>query len=113
MIHVTVQQLSSYLDDQLVGGSADIVRQHLTACPECDAKLGALSRMDAALTRALSHDPGEDVYRRLEREIASALGPDAGAKAAEILASAPTRVGVGSSHPSATLGGHQIPEQKT
>jgi anti-sigma factor RsiW len=100
VIHVTVQQLSSYLDDQLVGGSADIVRQHLTACPECDAKLGALSRMDAALTRTLSHDPGEDVYRRLEREIASALGPDVSTKAEEILAAAPARVAAPPAAPS-------------
>jgi Putative zinc-finger len=102
VIHVTVQQLSSYLDDQLAGGSADIVRQHLAACPECDAKLGALSRMDAALTRALSHDPGEDVYLRLEREIASALGPDASSKAAEILAAAPARVSAPPAAPART-----------
>jgi hypothetical protein len=91
LIHVTIQQLSSFLDEQLAGSSTDLVKQHLAECPECDAKLGALSRMDAALTRALSHDPEESVYRRLEREISAALGPDAMEEALEILAATPDR----------------------
>jgi hypothetical protein len=88
VIHVTIQQLSSYLDEQLAEGSADLVRQHLAACPECESRLGAFSRMDAALTRALSHDPGDDLLRRIERAVSSALGPDVMAKADEILAAA-------------------------
>lgn len=91
MIHVTIQQLSSFLDEQLAGSSTDLVKQHLAECPECDAKLGALSRMDAALARALSHDPEESVYRRLEHEISAALGPDAKEEAREIPAAAPDR----------------------
>ena len=97
MIHVTIQQLSSYLDEQLNQGSADLVRQHLAECSECESRFGTLSRMDAALTRALSHDPGDDIFRRLEREIASALGPDAVTKAAEILGDAPAKASTPSS----------------
>src|SRR5687767_12566796 len=89
MIHVTIQQLSSYLDEQLNDGSADLVRQHLAECADCEGKLGTLSRMDAAITRALSHEPGDDLFRRLEREIASKLGTDA--KAEQILEVAPVK----------------------
>ena len=98
MIHVTIQQLSSYLDEQLNDSSADLVRQHVAECQDCGTRLGTLARMDAAITRALSHEPGDDLFRRLEREIASKLAPDAAAMAQEILdeapkkASAPARV---------------------
>ena len=91
MIHVTIQQLSSYLDEQLAQGSADLVRQHIEACPECGTRLGAFSRMDEAITRALTHDPGDGVLERIERGVSAALGPDAKDKAQEILASAPAQ----------------------
>ncbi|HET9251392.1 MAG TPA: zf-HC2 domain-containing protein [Candidatus Eisenbacteria bacterium] len=104
MIHVTIQQLSSYLDEQLAEGSADLVRQHLAECPECETRLGTLSRMDAALTQALSHDPGEDLYRTLEREIAAALGADAASKAKEILEDASTKASAPPRVPTSTAG---------
>jgi hypothetical protein len=91
MIHVTIQQLSSYVDEQLAGDSADLVRQHLSACLECERKLSALARMDEALARALTDHPGDDLYQRLEREIASALAAEGNARAEEVVAVTPER----------------------
>ena len=73
MIHVTIQQISSFVDDQLAEGSADLVRQHLSECSECHARLDAIRRMDAALSRALAHDPGEAAFRRIEAEVESEI----------------------------------------
>ncbi len=73
MIHLTVQQLSSYLDGQLVGSASDNVQSHLAACRDCATRFALLERIDGILSRALSIEPGEEFFRELEAEVGSRI----------------------------------------
>jgi len=59
VIHLTVQQLSSYLDGQLVGSASDNVQSHLAACRDCSTRFALLERIEAILSDSLSIDPGD------------------------------------------------------
>jgi putative zinc finger protein len=73
VIHLTVQQLSSYLDGQLVGSASDNVQSHLAACRDCSTRFALLERIEAILSDALSIDPGEEFFRDLEAEVGSRI----------------------------------------
>jgi anti-sigma factor RsiW len=73
VIHLTVQQLSSYLDGQLVGMASDNVQSHLAACRDCSTRFALLERIEAILSDALSIDPGEEFFRELEAEVGSRI----------------------------------------
>ena len=73
MIHLTVQQLSSYLDGQLTGSASDNVQSHLAACRDCATRFALLERIDGILSRVLSIEPGEEFYRELEAEVGSRI----------------------------------------
>lgn len=73
MIHLTVQQLSSYLDGQLVGSASDNVQSHLAACRDCSTRFALLERIEAILSDTLSIDPGEEFFRELEAEVGSRI----------------------------------------
>jgi hypothetical protein len=73
VIHLTVQQLSSYLDGQLVGSASDNVQSHLAACRDCSTRFALLERIEAILSDVLSIDPGEEFFRELEAEVGSRI----------------------------------------
>lgn len=73
MIHLTVQQLSSYLDGQLVGSASDNVQSHLAACRDCSTRFALLERIEAILSESLSIDPGDEFFRELEAEVGSRI----------------------------------------
>ena len=73
MIHLTVQQLSSYLDGQLVGSASDNVQSHLAACRDCSTRFALLERIEAILSDSLSIDPGEEFFRELVSEVGSRI----------------------------------------
>jgi anti-sigma factor RsiW len=61
MIHMTIQQLSSYLDAELSPDAMERVGIHLSSCEECTSKFNALERHSDRLAEALRHDP-DDVH---------------------------------------------------
>jgi len=69
VIHLTIQQLSSYLDGQLTDASADHAREHLAECEECASKYAALEEQEALLTGTLTHDPGEPFFEAFASEV--------------------------------------------
>ncbi|HET9941303.1 MAG TPA: hypothetical protein VFR25_09390 [Candidatus Eisenbacteria bacterium] len=73
MIHLTVQQLSSYLDGQLVGSASGNVQSHLAACRDCSTRFALLERIETILSDSLSIDPGEEFFRELEAEVGSRI----------------------------------------
>lgn len=62
MRHVSVQQLSAFVDGALVGVSRELVTRHLAACAACRLRQGEWSGNDAALRRVLSWEPDERVF---------------------------------------------------
>lgn len=65
MRHLTPQQLSASLDEELTGVSKELVERHLVACPECDAASERLSALDARLVVLMSDEPGEAFFDEL------------------------------------------------
>ena len=59
MRHVTVQQLSAFLDGALTGVSRDLVTRHLTACADCRERHALWHIYDEVLQRVLSWEPNE------------------------------------------------------
>ena len=59
MRHVTVQQLSAFLDGALTGVSRDLVTRHLAACPDCRERHALWHIYDEVLQRVLSWEPSE------------------------------------------------------
>ncbi|HSQ61060.1 MAG TPA: zf-HC2 domain-containing protein [Acidobacteriota bacterium] len=62
MIHLTLQQLSAYLDDELPEASVELVRRHLSQCPECTVRFGKVEALEETLVRLLQHDPGDAFF---------------------------------------------------
>ena len=69
MIHMTIQQLSSYLDAQLAPDSMERVGIHLSSCGECTSKFAAIERQADRLSSALGHDPGDHLSDKFERMV--------------------------------------------
>lgn len=69
MIHLTIQQISSYFDGELNPSSADLVRQHLASCEPCASKLSRLKAQGEELAGALRSDPGQAFFQQLAGEI--------------------------------------------
>ena len=59
MRHVSIQQLSAFLDGALVGVSRELVTRHLTACAHCRERHAGWRANDDALRRALSWEPDD------------------------------------------------------
>jgi hypothetical protein len=74
VIHLTVQQISSYFDGELNPSSAELVRQHLASCKTCAAGYAELEAQGRALDRALASDPGEEFFTRLAERVESQIG---------------------------------------
>jgi len=79
MIHLTPQQLSSYMDGELNEVSTELVRRHMGACEECTLKFAALEEQEEQLSHALVHEPGDDFFDRFAAEVERQLPPSPGA----------------------------------
>lgn len=77
MIHLTLQQLSAFLDGELTEASTEIVRRHLVECADCTLKFAALENLDEELG-ALASDPGKSFFEELADSVdrATRTGPD-------------------------------------
>jgi hypothetical protein len=62
VIHLTLQQLSAYLDDELPEASVELVRRHLSQCPECTVRFAKVEALEEILVRLLHHDPGDAFF---------------------------------------------------
>lgn len=69
MIHLTPQQLSSYMDGELNEASTELVRRHMGACEECTLKFAALEEQEELLARAIVHDPGDEFFESFTAEV--------------------------------------------
>lgn len=74
MPHRIEQQLSAYLDGELLPAEMEDVRLHLSGCASCEAELGDLRATKRLLSRleppALPQGFAPAVWRRIERETA-------------------------------------------
>ena len=59
MRHVSVQQLSAFVDGALVGVSRELVTRHLTACAQCRERHAGWRANDDALRRVLAWEPDD------------------------------------------------------
>ncbi len=79
MIHLTPQQLSSYMDGELNEVSTELVRRHMGACEECTLKFAALEVQEEHLSHALVHEPGDEFFERfaaaVERQLPQSKEP--------------------------------------
>ncbi len=69
MIHLTPQQLSSYMDGELNEASTELVRRHMGACEECTLKFAQLEIQEDLLSKALVHDPGDEFFERFTEAV--------------------------------------------
>jgi hypothetical protein len=74
MNHLSDEQLSGLLDDALPPGERTACDAHLAGCHACRTRLADASALDASLSKALKHDPGEayfaDFAGRVAKQIA-------------------------------------------
>lgn len=70
--HATAEQLSSYVDRELVGPRLRLVEKHLEECDECRRRLDGMRRVVVGLRRLEQLEPppmlGQDLARRVRLE---------------------------------------------
>jgi putative zinc finger protein len=69
VIHLTAQQLSSYMDGELNEVSTELVRRHMSLCEECTLKFAALEEQEERLSHALVHEPGDEFFHRFAADV--------------------------------------------
>lgn len=72
--HVSVEQLSSYLDAELARRERDDLERHLDDCPSCRHRLEGLRRVVARLHRLEQQAPPADLASLVERRVAAEAG---------------------------------------
>lgn len=72
MIHLTLNQISAYIDGELPEASVELVRLHLSSCLECTERFGHIEEQESALARLLVHAPGDPFFERFTERV---LGP--------------------------------------
>ncbi|HEX7079284.1 MAG TPA: zf-HC2 domain-containing protein [Candidatus Eisenbacteria bacterium] len=74
MIHLTLQQISSYIDAELPEASVELVRLHLSACAECTERFARMEEQEAILARVLTIDPGPEFFEGLLDDLSGRKG---------------------------------------
>ena len=69
MIHLTIQQLSTFLDGESTETSATLAQEHLAACETCALKLTQLQSLETTLAEALVSDRDDAFFERLTKSI--------------------------------------------
>src|SRR5712671_3424183 len=72
VIHLTMNQISAYIDGELPAASVELVRLHLSSCLECTERFGHVEEQEDALSRLLVNDPGEPFFAGFAERV---LGP--------------------------------------
>jgi putative zinc finger protein len=72
VIHLTLSQISAYVDSELPGVSIELVRLHLSSCLECAERFGFMEEQEEALGRLLFHDPGDPFFARFSDQVVGA-----------------------------------------
>lgn len=62
MIHLTLNQISAYIDSELPEVSVELVRLHLSSCLECTERFGLIEEQEDALARLLVYEPGDPFF---------------------------------------------------
>lgn len=88
MNHLTDEQLSAHLDGALPPRDAEAATTHLAGCADCRARLADASALDASLSRALDHDPGEAYFASFADRVGERIAAEARAAAAPARAAA-------------------------
>jgi len=73
--HCSVQQLSSYVDEELTHPELRLVESHLSDCPECRDRLAGLGNVVRELRRVERAAPPPELGYRVERAVDHAAGP--------------------------------------
>ena len=71
MIHLTMNQISAYVDSELPEASIELVRLHLSSCLECAERFGHLEEQEEALGRLLVNDPGDGFFAGFAEQVLS------------------------------------------
>jgi len=72
VIHLTLNQISAYIDAELPEASVELVRLHLSSCLECTERFGHIEEQEGALARLLVNEPGDPFFERFAERV---LGP--------------------------------------
>ena len=73
MIHLTQQQISSYLDGELQEASTELVRMHMASCDECTLTFARAEEQVEQLSRVLTHDPGAEYFEGFVADVDSLI----------------------------------------
>jgi hypothetical protein len=71
VIHLTMNQISAYVDLELPEASIELVRLHLSSCLECAERFGHLEEQEEALGRLLVNDPGDAFFAGFAEQVLS------------------------------------------
>jgi len=71
MIHLTMNQISAYVDSERPDASIELVRLHLSSCLECAERFGHLEEQEEALGRLLVNDPGDGFFAGFTDQVLS------------------------------------------
>ena len=74
MIHLTLQQLSAYLDGELTDASIELVRRHLSECDACTVNFARIEGQEEILARVLVDEPDDDFFQQMSASIAATIG---------------------------------------
>ncbi len=77
MNHLTDEQLAAQIDGPRSGPTFDAAARHLESCEACRARLADMMALDADLSRALEHDPGEAYFASFADRVASRIAAEA------------------------------------
>jgi hypothetical protein len=72
VIHLTLNQISAYIDAELPEASIELVRLHLSSCLECTERFGHIEEQEGALARLLVNEPGDPFFEHFTERV---LGP--------------------------------------
>ena len=73
--HCTVQQLSSYVDEEIAPPELRLVESHLAECSDCRDRLAGLGNVVRELGRVERAAPPPELGYRVERAVELAPGP--------------------------------------
>lgn len=94
MIHLTLNQISAYIDSELPEASVELVRLHLSSCLECTERFGHIEEQESAIARLLVHAPGDPYFERFSERVLGPVPAGMGETAAAVKKPAPARAAV-------------------
>jgi len=71
VIHLTLQQLSAFLDGELTSASTELIRRHLSECDACTLRFGRIEAQEEVMARILVDEPGDAFFVELGESIAT------------------------------------------